>query len=225
MSAARPRVRLARAVHGRKTVARDPDFELGLAKHLRRSLSREGLIELYARFALAEAPFDVIMRRTLLRALCKRFGHGVSVGIGFGFKHPETFEIGDGVFLGASAYLQGRFDGRCVIGAHSWLGPQSYLDARDLIVGEYVGWGPGAKVVGSEHTGKPLASPIIRTELLIKAVRIGDWADIGANCVVLPGVAIGKGAVIGAGAVVTRDVAPFTVAAGVPAKVLRARGQ
>ena len=45
----------------------------------------------------------------------------------------------------------------------------------------------------------------------IKPVRIGAWADIGVNAVVLPGVTIGKGAIVGAGAVVTTDVAPFAI--------------
>jgi acetyltransferase-like isoleucine patch superfamily enzyme len=110
-----------------------------------------------------------------------------------------------------------------VIGAHSWIGPQSYLDARDLEMGEYVGWGPGAKVLGSTHTGVPVDRPIIETDLRIRPVRIGAWADIGVNAVVLPGRTVGKGAIVGAGAVVTRDVPAFAIVAGVPARFLRWR--
>jgi acetyltransferase-like isoleucine patch superfamily enzyme len=54
-------------------------------------------------------------------------------------------------------------------------------------------------------------------------VRIGDWADIGTNATILPGVTIGKGSIIGAGAVVVEDVPDFAVVAGVPAKLLRMR--
>ena len=82
-----------------------------------------------------------------------------------GIRHPETFEIGDGVFIGEQAIIQGRFDGRCVIGDGRWIGPQSYFDARDLVIGEHVGWGPGAKVLGSVHTGEPIEVPIIPTDL------------------------------------------------------------
>ena len=102
-------------------------------------------------------------------------------------------------------------------------GPQSYFDARDLVIGEHVGWGPGAKVLGSEHTGIPADVPIIATDLEIRPVRIGAWADIGVNAVILPGVTVGKGAIVGAGAVVTQDVEPFSVVAGVPARLLRRR--
>ena len=52
---------------------------------------------------------------------------------------------------------------------------------------------------------------------------VEDWADIGTNAVILPGVRIGKGAIIGAGAVVNKDIPQFTVAAGVPAKFIRNR--
>jgi acetyltransferase-like isoleucine patch superfamily enzyme len=106
-----------------------------------------------------------------------------------------------------------------------WIGPQSYFDARDLVLEDYVGWGPGAKVLGSEHTGVPLDVPIIQTDLRMKPVRICEWADIGTNAVILPGVTVGRGAIVGAGAVVTHDVPPMTVVAGVPARVLRSRGE
>jgi acetyltransferase-like isoleucine patch superfamily enzyme len=140
-----------------------------------------------------------------------------------GFKHLETFEIGDAVFIGSGAYLQGRFDGRCVIGNNVWIGPQAYFDARDLVLGDYVGWGPGAKVLGSAHTGDPADVPIVQTDLVIEPVRVEAWADIGTNAVLLPGVTVGKGAIVGAGAVVTSDVPPFAIVAGVPARFLRWR--
>ena len=93
-------------------------------------------------------------------------------------------EFGDTVFIGAQAMIQGRFDGTCRIGNHVWIGPQAYFDARDLVMEDYVGWGPGAKVLGSSHTGDPLDVPIIATNLIIKPVVIGYGADIGVNSVI-----------------------------------------
>jgi acetyltransferase-like isoleucine patch superfamily enzyme len=52
-------------------------------------------------------------------------------------------------------------------------------------------------------------------------IRIGNKAWIGFNVIILKGITIGEGAVIGAGSVVTKDVEPFTVVAGNPAKIIK----
>ena len=215
--------RIVKAVHGSQELKLDPGYEIGLAENLRQQYSNEGLSEMYSRFAISDGKFDAMMRRVIFRAVARQFGHGVNINSGVGFKHLETFEIGARVFIGSQTYLQGRFDGKFVIGNQVWIGPQSYFDARDLIIEDYVGWGPGAKVLGSSHTGIPADLPIIQTDLEIKPVRIEAGADIGMNAVILPGVTIGRGSIVGAGAVVTKDVPPFAIVAGVPAKFLRWR--
>lgn len=217
------RIRRVKAVHALKAEAKDPQFETDLSAYLKKQYSREALIDLYQRFATGEGDFDALMRRAIWRALVKAFGHGIQIGTQVGFKHPETFNIGDHVFIGAQSYIQGRFDGECVIGHHTWIGPQSYFDARSIVLGSYVGWGPGAKALGSEHAGSPISEPIIKTDLQIKKIIVEDWADIGTQAVLMPGVKVGKGSIVGAGAVVTSDVPPFAVVAGVPARFLKWR--
>jgi len=218
-----PDIRKVGAVFGAKPTRPDPEWERGLAQHLRESQSREELMTLYGQFRSGESSFDYLMRRVLLRALCKSAGNELQVGPNVVLKHPETMEFGDSVFIGAQAMIQGRFDGACRIGNHVWIGPQAYFDARNLVLEDYVGWGPGAKVLGSEHTGDPIDQPIIATPLTIKAVVIGFGADIGTNATILPGVHVGANAIIGAGAVVNHDVPDYAVAAGVPAKIIRSR--
>ncbi len=215
--------RVVVAVHGRNAPREDPAFERGLREHLRSEYTLAGLVELYARFMHGDGVLDAMMRRVIVGAAAAGAGDALHVGSGVNFKHLDRLTFGSGVFLGAGTYVQGRFDGHCEIGDQTWIGPGSYFDARDLIIGEQVGWGPGAKVLGSAHTGNPSDVPIIRTDLVIKPVRIGAWADIGVNAVILPGVTVGKGAVVGAGAVVSRDVPDFAVVAGVPARFLRWR--
>jgi acetyltransferase-like isoleucine patch superfamily enzyme len=215
--------RVVKATHGMKRIEPDPEFEIGMADYLSKQYNRDGLLGLYTRFLAGESDFDMRMRRAIWRAVSRRLGHSVYISAGVSFKHLETFEIGDGVFIGTQTYIQGRFDGRCVIGNHVWIGPQSYFDARDLIIEDYVGWGPGAKVLGSTHIGEPITVPIIQTDLEIKPVRIEAWADIGTNAVILPGVTIGKGSIVGAGAVVTKDVPSYAIVAGAPAQFLRWR--
>lgn len=215
--------RIIKAVHGSQQLQQDPEFEIETAKYLRQHYNTNGLTELYSRFTMGDGTFDTLMRRVIWRAIVRQFGHGVQIGSGVGFKHAETFEIGDRAFIGAQSYIQGRFDGKCIIGNYVWIGPQSYFDARDLIIEDYVGWGPGAKVLGSTHTGLPIDLPIIQTDLEIKAVKIETGADIGVNAVILPGITVGRGSIVGAGAVVTKDVPPYAIVAGVPAQFLRWR--
>lgn len=220
---AQPGARIVKSTHGLKPPARDMDFEAGLDGFLKGAYSREALIELHGRFSMGDGPTDMLMRRSIWRSLARRCGAGLQVGSGVAFRHAETFEIGSGVFIGAQANIQGRFDGTCIIGDNVWIGPQAFLDARNLYMGDYVGWGPGAKILGSTHTGTPYDLPVVQTDLEIKPVRIEEWADIGTNAVILPGVTVGKGAIVGAGAVVTSDVPEYAIVAGAPAKFLRWR--
>lgn len=211
------------SVHGRSIIQEDASFEDGLADWFRSHYGASALHDVYARFSFGDGKLDALMRKTIWKASARSCGSGLHVGSQAGFKHIETFDIGSNVFIGTGAYIQGRFDGTCVIGNHVWIGPHAYFDARNMILGDHVGWGPGAKVLGSQHTGMPISEPVIATDLEIKPVRIGAGADIGTNATILPGVTIGEGAIIGAGAVVTTDIPAYAVAAGVPARVLRGR--
>jgi acetyltransferase-like isoleucine patch superfamily enzyme len=211
------------ATFGRKEVCPDPIWEREFAVFLKQKNSPEELHSLYSHHSGSESSTDYLMRRVLFRAMCKKVGHGLQVGPDVIIKHPETMEFGDAVFIGAQAMIQGRYDGTCNIGSHVWIGPQAYFDARALVLEDYVGWGPGAKVLGSTHVAEPLEVPIIATALLIKPVFIGRGADIGMNASILPGVRIGDHSIVGAGAVVTQDVPEYTIVAGVPARVVRSR--
>lgn len=204
---------------GAKEASPDPAWEREFSDWLKLT-SAPRLQELFASYRSGEDSLSILMRRVLMRAFCRTVGEGLQVGPDVVLKHPETMEFGNCVFVGAQAMIQGRFDGVCRIGNHVWIGPQAYLDARNLVLEDYVGWGPGAKVLGSTHTGQPADVPIIKTSLIIKPVVIGYGADIGMNASILPGVRIGRQAIVGAGAVVTQDVPDFGVVAGVPARVL-----
>ncbi|HEY7209258.1 MAG TPA: acyltransferase [Bryobacteraceae bacterium] len=211
------------ATFGRRARAEDPVFERQFAATLRESHSPRELLDILARFAAGENAFDMRMRRVLFAALCRSTGHDLQVAPNVVLKHPETMEFGDSVFIGAQCMIQGRFDGTCKIGDHVWIGPQAYFDARDLVLEDYVGWGPGAKVLGSAHTGRPIEDPIITTGLTIQPVRVRFGADIGMNASILPGVTVGAHAIVGAGAVVIEDVPDYAIVAGVPARMLRDR--
>jgi acetyltransferase-like isoleucine patch superfamily enzyme len=215
--------RTVSAVFGNARILADPAWEWDFAAHLKQTHGPLELLALYSRYRSEEGPFETQLRRVIFRAMCRTAGHDLQVGPEVVLKHPETMELGDAVFIGAQTMIQGRFDGTCRIGNHVWIGPHSYFDARDLVLEDYVGWGPGAKVLGSFHTGEPIGVPIIATGLSIKPVVIGYGADIGTNATILPGVRVGAHSIVGAGAVVTIDVPEYAVVAGTPARVLRYR--
>lgn len=66
-----------------------------------------------------------------------------------------------------------------------------------------------------------VGQPVMDCPLKYAPITIKDGAHIGIGSIIMPGVTIGEGAVIGAGSVVTKDIPPYCVAVGVPAKVIR----
>ena len=138
--------------------------------------------------------------------------------------HPENVYLGKNVYVGHYAILKGYYKNQLEIGDETWIGQQCFLHAAGgLVIGAQVGIGPGVKILTSQHTEAGREIPIYNAPVEFQQVVIEDGADIGAGAVILPGVRIGKGAQIGAGAVVTRSIPAFTIAAGSPAKVMRAR--
>jgi maltose O-acetyltransferase len=107
-----------------------------------------------------------------------------------------------------------------VIGARSVINFGSLLDGRrfPIQIGDDVSIGPEAAILTLGHDPR---SP----EFADRGgpVSIGDHAWIGFRAIVLPGVTIGEGAVVGAGAVVSRDVPPFMIVAGNPARPIGSR--
>lgn len=215
--------KIVKAFFCKKKIEDDPSFEIEFAKYLRQNFTTQERLDIFERFNGRNGKFDEIAKKILAKSIFKGFGNSVSVGASLSFSHPETIEIGNGVFIGRQTTIQGRLDGYCKIGNRVWIGPNCYFDARALIIEDNTGWGPGAKVLGSEHSGTPNNIPVIQTDLIIKPVKICQGCDVGTNAVILPGVTVGEGSVIGAGAVVTKDVEPYSVVAGVPARLLRKR--
>lgn len=155
-----------------------------------------------------------------------RFGAGAVIEFGALVFHPETIELGDNVYVGHFSILKGHPAGKMILGAGVWIGQQCFLhSAGGLWIGTNVGIGPGVRVLTSFHAEEGLEKPILQSKIEFAPVRIEEDADIGMGACILPGVTIGQGAQVGAAAVVTRDVPPFAVVAGNPARVLRMRGE
>ena len=105
------------------------------------------------------------------------------------------------------------------IGADSVINRNCYLDGRSsLTIGSCVSISPHVYIISLDHDPQ---SPSF--DAVNKSVVIEDYVWIGSRAMILPGVRLGRGCVIGAGAVVTRDIPVFSIAAGVPAKVIGQR--
>ena len=138
--------------------------------------------------------------------------------------HPENIEIGDNVYVGHGTFLKGYHNSLMVIGDNTWIGQACFLHSGGgLRIGNNVGIGPCVKILTHQHREQERDRPIVFCEQEFQAVVVDDDGDIGIGAIIMPGVTIGRGAIVGAGAVVTHDVAPYTVVAGVPARVIRAR--
>lgn len=123
---------------------------------------------------------------------------------GVTFWYPYRIRIGRNVTLNEWVYL-GGFGG--------------------LTIGSNVRIGHRTSVITSDHVYDDLSVPIHEQGLIPGEVVIEDNVWIGCNVTILKGVRIGRGAIVAAGAVVTRDVPPYAIVAGVPAKPIGARAQ
>jgi acetyltransferase-like isoleucine patch superfamily enzyme len=118
--------------------------------------------------------------------------------------HGGWIELDDGVFVGQNAVVYGQ--GGVTVGRNALLSP-------------------GVTVLTAEHALDDNRTPIKFQPETCSPVRIGEDCWIGANVTILAGVTIGDGTVVGAGSVVTKDLPPGVVAVGVPARVVRTRGE
>jgi acetyltransferase-like isoleucine patch superfamily enzyme len=140
--------------------------------------------------------------------------------------HPRNISLGNHVYIGHYSILKGYYKNEMQIKDNTWVGQNCFFhSAGGLEIGTSVGIGPGVAILTSYHQENDQKIPVMDNDLIFKKVIIEDGCDIGINTTILPGVRVGEGSIIGAGSVVTRDVEPFTVVAGNPAKFLRKRGE
>lgn len=190
--------------------------------------------------------FGSLLRAIAYRSILGRVGSNCLIERGVRFNIPGKVFLGDRVIVGHNtlfdvmvAESEIRLDNDVLISRYCTLrsGPGSlYIHegaslspfcelsgVGGLTIGKNTQLASHAVILGDLHIYKDPSVPIKFQGARIKRVKIGEDVWVGANVVVMPGVTIGDGSVIGAGAVVTKDIPPYSVAVGVPAKVTKKR--
>jgi acetyltransferase-like isoleucine patch superfamily enzyme len=173
--------------------------------------------------------------RRLLRRLARLISPGSALppGVeeGVQIKGADRITMGKGCQVQFGTVLHGgglawsdgrgyiRLGDRVFIGPHCTLFGAGGIEIRDDVL-----LSPHVVITSHQHTFDRTDRPIGEQPSQFAPVLVEADAWIGAGAILLPGVTIGRGAVVGAGAVVTRDVPAGAVVAGVPARVLRQRG-
>lgn len=133
--------------------------------------------------------------------------------------YRKIFHIGENtsILMGVTLWRCGGL----YIGNFSTINSGCVIDTRGTItIGDCVNIAGYVQIWTAEHDPD---SP--GHEVRWGPVTIGDYAWIATRATILPGVSIGEGAVVAAGSVVTKDVAPYTIVAGVPARKVRDRAK
>jgi len=133
-------------------------------------------------------------------------------------------EVGAGTLLEPGVWITAPAPARVRIGEGTFLNLGVMVAAVELVeIGSHCMLANGCMVTDANHRFDDPARPITWQGFDSKGpTRIGDNVWLGANVVVTSGVTIGERCVIGANSVVTHDIPPHSIAAGAPAKVLRA---
>jgi len=146
--------------------------------------------------------YITIFRTLLLRLVIKSLGKNVVIEKNCKFAHPYNIEIGDNVYINFGLKILNTKEAGIKIG-------------NNVIIG------PNAIFLFNKIDYSDLSRLIKDCKVEYESIVVKDDVWIGANAMVLPGVTIGKRSIIGAGSVVTKDIPDYSVAVGVPAKIIK----
>ena len=147
----------------------------------------------------------IVFRRLLYNRKLRKVGKNLVVFSHVTIDTPKAIEMGKNVAINYG----------CIIDAS---------DGGEIIIGDNVSMGPYCVLRAANHVFTNPNIPIREQGHEPGKIILEDDVWLGANVIVLPNVKIGRGSVIGAGAVVTKEIEPYSIAVGVPAKKIRRRG-
>ena len=197
--------------------------------------------------ACVPGALGLFLRSALYPLLLGRAGRGVTFGMGVVLRHPAKIRLGDHVVIDDYCCLDAKgTDNRGIdIGARVFVGRNTILSCKngDIVIDDDANLGfnvelfsasrvrVGKKVliaaytylVGGDHLFDRTDLAVLDQGRTSRGIDVDDRAWLGAHVVVTDGSRVGRDAIVGAGAVVIGEVPDFTIAAGIPAKVVRDR--
>ena len=166
----------------------------------------------------------------LARATGSEIGRGCSLAagcdaqLGFAQSRRGSITIGPRCVLENGVVLS-PYGGSIRLGEDVYLGPSVVIFGHGGVkIGPSTLVAMHCRIVSSNHPILPRGMEIRSKPDVLLPTRIGRDVWLGAGVTVLGGVTIGEGCVVGAGSVVTHDLAPYAIAHGVPAQIVRERG-
>lgn len=188
-----------------------------------------------------------VLRKMFYKKFVGKIGKGAVFGPGITFRCPGQIHIGDNFTADGNAVLDAKgnnsfielgnsiFIGRNTIfscasagiklGNNVSLGPNCYIRASrgSVVLGSFITMGAGCIIISGNPGFKSLEIPMMNQDSEAKGITIGNDVWMGVGVRIIDGVKIGNGCIIGAGAVVTKDIPDFSIAVGVPAKIISNR--
>ena len=161
-------------------------------------------------------------------AQLQRVGENVFISSNVEIRRPHLVEIGNEVAIDSGFYLTTR----AKIGSYVHIGPYVSCiggEGAELIMKNFSTIAAGARLIcaGDEHLGYGLVGPTIpikhRDKRIGGSIVVEEFASVGTNAVIFPGVVVGEGSVIGAGSILTQSSKPWMIYVGNPARPLKPR--
>lgn len=152
-------------------------------------------------FLLLEV-FPSPVRVLVFRLFFKKLGRNALIDYKTYFRYPSKIKVGENVSINRGCEFY----------------PVLLAEGGTITIGNNVAFGPNVKIFAGGHDYKTV-------DLITTAapVLICDDVWVGGNTTILQGTTLGRGVIIGAGSVVTRDIPPYSIAVGNPAKVIKKR--
>lgn len=142
---------------------------------------------------------------------------------------PQHIELGENVYIGFHARIEGvenyndrKFTPLIIIEDGVSIQQNLHMTcANKIVIGANTAIAANVTITDIHHSYTDINTPIEKQDIIVKEVVIGEDCKIYNNVVILPGVHIGKHVTVGANSIVTSDLPDYSVAVGMPAKIIK----